>query len=78
MTRDDVASLIGEFTWDFGQEFFIETVAGNFVWSDPDYNGTGEIRPYRGSYNKWIGCGFGRSKGLHRIGGYCGDFVFVQ
>lgn len=76
MTREEVANLVGEFTWDFGQEFFIETKQGNFVWSDPDYNGSGELRPYSGSYDKWIKRGMGRSKGLHRIGDYCGDFLW--
>jgi len=41
MTRESFLNLVGEFTWDFGNKFYIETKIGNFVWStfDPDYNG---------------------------------------
>ena len=75
LTLDTVA----EFTWDFGQEFFLETVQGNFIWSDPDYNGDNTIRPYAGSYRDW--CfgrnAFGRAKGSHTIRGYCGENVKI-
>jgi hypothetical protein len=81
MTKEHVAGLVGEFTWDFSQQFFIETAEGNFVWSDPDYQGDGSIRKYAGSFQDWIKAdqgGFGRSKGTHIIGSYCGDFIFVE
>lgn len=78
MTKERLAGLVGDFTWDFEQSFFIETNEGNFVWSDPDYGGSGEIVEYKGSYNEWIGGGFGRSKGRHFIGSYCGDFIFNE
>lgn len=55
MTRDEVANLIGSFTWDFGNKFFIETEKGNFEWSDPDYGGDNTIRDMKCSYRKWSG-----------------------
>jgi len=67
------------FTWSFGAEFFLETSEGNFVWSDPNYGGTNEIRPFKGSYDQWckrLGIPYGRDKGTHAVGGYCPGFVF--
>jgi hypothetical protein len=31
-----ILDTVASFTWDFGQNFFLETSEGNFVWSDPD------------------------------------------
>lgn len=80
MTKEKLIALDGNFTWDFGSEFFIETSEGNFVWSDPDYNGDNIIREVKLSYNDWIHeahIPFGRSKGNHIIGQYCGtNFTF--
>jgi hypothetical protein len=77
LTKDEVANLVGEFTWDFGCYFFIETSEGNFIWSDPDYQGDNTIKATNLSYEQWITEKniFGRSKGKHIIGHYCGkDF----
>lgn len=79
MTKEDLGNLVGHFTWSFGQEFFIETEQGNFVWSDPDYNGT--IRTFKGNYHTWvkqINIPYGRNKGHHIIKQYCGDFILVK
>ncbi len=77
LKADDVANLVGNFTWDFGQYFFIETKKGNFIWSDPDYNGDNKLTPYEGSYKDWMKPPlFGRSKGKHRIGDYCKNFIY--
>ena len=80
----DKATLIGtvgHFTWSFGREFHIETPVGNFVWSDPDYNGDNTIKPC-GTYSEWCyqtGLEYGRCKGDHYIGDYCGvDFTLVE
>lgn len=82
MTKERLITLEGDFTWDFGQQFFIETAEGNFVWSDPGYNGDNTIREVKANYNDWIHethIPFGRSKGNHIIGHYCGaDFVFEE
>ena len=78
MTKEKLSTLTGSFTWGFGFKFFIETEEdGNFVWSNPQYQGgTGEIRPYNGSYDRWIGDNVGRDKGEHVIGDYCSPFTF--
>ena len=81
MTKEELGNLVGEFTWSFNNEFFIETHQGNFVWSAPDYQGTGEIRSFTGNYDDWckqIRIPYGRDKGTHVIKNYCGDFVFVK
>ena len=71
--------LVGSFTWDFGQRFFIETSEGNFVWSDPSYGGDNTIKPFAGSYDEWIGDSFGRDKGQHVIRDYVGgDTKYVR
>ncbi len=75
MTREHLLGLYGEFTWDFGQKFFIQTSEGNFVWSDPDYGGDNTIRPYNGTLQHFFGEGFGRGKGVHTIASYCGEGV---
>jgi hypothetical protein len=78
LTKEELAKLEGEFTWNFGSYFFIETSQGNFIWHDPDYGGDGSIQSYQGTYQKWIGSSFGRSKGNHIIGNYCGDFSYKE
>ncbi len=69
---------IGDFTWDFCCYFFIETSEGNLEWSDPDYGGDNSIKRLNCSYKDWVeakGIPFGRCKGRHTIGGYCGTEV---
>ena len=81
MTKAKVGGLVGEFTWCFGQQFFIETVQGNFTWNDPEYDGDGVIKPFNGSYKDWLkkmDIPFGRGKGKHIIKDYCGDFIFSE
>ena len=77
LTLDDIA----EFCWGFGCEFFLETSRGNFVWSDPDYNGDNTIRRFDGTYKDWCkksGIPFARDKGRHVIRDYCGaDVAFI-
>lgn len=73
LTKQEVANLIGDFTWDFGREFFIETNEGNFIWSDPDYGGDNTIRATNETYEQWVSKGnYGRCKGNHLISSYCG------
>ena len=74
--KDKLMSVAGHFIWSFGCEFFIETEIGNFVWSDPDYNGDNTIRPFNGNYHEWcnsVGIPYGRDKGVEFISSYCGD-----
>jgi hypothetical protein len=78
MTKDILEDMMGDFTWDFGQKFFIEASVGNFVWSDPDYNGDGSMERYSGTIQDWFDGGYGRDKGTHRIGSYCGNFTFSK
>jgi len=78
MTKQEVLNLIGEFSWNFGQEFFIETDRGNFVYSDPEYGGDNTLRPFNGDlkqYLKETNADYVRDKGVHRIGDYCGKGV---
>ena len=79
VTEEILCHTMGKFTWFWGSEFFIETDIGNFVWSDPDYEGTHVISPFNGTYDEFckkINIHHGRDKGRHLIGDYCGiDFT---
>ena len=77
LNAKEVAELCGEFTWDFGQHFFIETEKGNFIWSDPDYGGDNTLTPFEGGIkNFFTDDGYGRDKGTHIISDYCGNFIY--
>ena len=76
LTKEQLSSTVGHFSWDFGQNFFIETEFGNFVWSSPSYYGTNIIRRFDGSlkdYIKQSKIPYVRDKGKHIISSYCGD-----
>lgn len=71
---------IAYFTWLLNDEFFLETIEGNYVWSSPEYpGGNNTIRHYNGSLGDYMinesCCEFGSHKGEHRIRDYCGDSV---
>lgn len=68
---------VGELTWSFGDLFFFETPEQNYVWSDPDYNGSDKLWKTNLTYTKWckqVGIPFGRDKGRRAtdIGGEAG------
>ena len=70
---------LAEFTWDFGSKFFVETKYGNFVWSDPDYNGDNTMTEFPGEVWEFFGPdGFGRAKGTHLVSRYCGDQFIMR
>lgn len=76
-TKEQFLNTVGMFTWSFNCTFHIDTELGNFVWSDPDYDGDNRIRPSI-SLKEWYELEhipFGRDKGTHTIKEYCGDFV---
>lgn len=74
-------STIASFTWMFNHLFFLETNVGNFIWSDAGYpGGDNTIRPYTGTLREFcreIEVPFGRDKGTHFIGDYCGEDVQI-
>jgi len=74
---DDTA----DFAWSYGQTFFVETKCnGNFVWSDPDYDGDNTLTKFNGNYGDWIkqiGIPFARCKGKHVVKHYCGEEVKI-
>ncbi len=81
LDREKLLDSVGDFTWDFGQKFFVETEYGNFVWSDPDYNGDNSFTKYEGTYEDWmpaVSGRFGRSKGKHIIRQYCGNDIILK
>jgi hypothetical protein len=82
VTRSELLNLMGSFTWFWCELFFIETKKGNFVWSDPDYNGDNTIKLFSGSifdFHKQSGYDYGRCKGEHQIYRKCGDqIIFVE
>ena len=82
VTRSELLNFMGSFTWFWCEVFFIETKEGNFIWSDPGYNGDNTIKPFNGSifdFQKQYGYDYGRDKGEHQIYKKCGeDIIFVK
>lgn len=77
MMKEEILSLTGEFTWDFGNNFFIETDKGNFIWCAAKYGGNNSMHPTKKTVKQFFGEGYGRSKGSHKISDYCGDSFHV-
>jgi hypothetical protein len=76
LTLNDVA----EFSWNYSSEFLLETEKGNFIWSDPDYQGDNTIRPFPGNntdFCKAYDIPYSRDKGKHIIQDYCGKDVKI-
>lgn len=72
---------VADFIWFWSDKFFLETSEGNFIWSDPDYQGNNTIVPFKGTmaeYCKQTKIPFGRDKGKHTIRGYCGEDVVIK
>jgi hypothetical protein len=71
IAKNKLLSMIGTFTWDFGNQFFIETSEGMFLWSNPSYGGDNTIRKTSKR------CFDGRDKGVHYVGDYVGTEVIL-
>lgn len=81
MSKEEILELIGDFTWSFGNQFFIETPNGNFVWSDPDYGGNNILKSFNSNYEDWcksLNIPYGRDKGRHKIRDYCGENIITD
>lgn len=77
MDKVEILSQTAEFTWMFGNEWFVESPIGNFIWSDPDYNGDNTFTKTRLSYMEFANGRLGRDKGFHNIENFCGsDIIF--
>lgn len=77
LTIDDNANFI----WLWDDKFFLETNKGNFVWSDPNYNGDNTITPFPGSFKDYIkkeNAPYGRCKGIKNIRNFCGSSVIIK
>lgn len=73
MTREEIEKLVGDFTWMWNDKFYISTDKGNFIWSDPSYNGDNSLVKYEGNLEKLCkerGVPYGRNKGRHVIKDY--------
>lgn len=80
MDREAILDLVGSFSWSFGETFFVETSEGNWVWSDPEYQGDNTLTRWKGTHKQWcksIGIPFSRDKGKHLIRDYCGENVII-
>lgn len=76
-SRSVVLDIVGEFTWDFGQRFFIESPGGNFIWKDPGYDGDNTLTYTPLSYDAYAQQTLGRSKGYYKIRDRCGESVRI-
>lgn len=68
------------FSWNYGQYFFVETKDGNYVWADPDYGGDNSFHYFHGTYRdfiRWDGVPYCRDKGRHFIHDYCGKDIVL-
>jgi hypothetical protein len=77
ISGEELKGIVGEFSWNFGMRFFIQTAKGNFIWEESEEKN--EVRPFTGSFEQWIKLEtipFCRDKGKHTIGGYCGNFIY--
>lgn len=71
---DDLA----EFTWNFGSQFFIETKNhGNWVWSDPDYQGDHTLTKTELTVQQWLAPLYGRDKGKGIVRYFVGEDVRI-
>lgn len=80
LTKSEVKEVVGEFLWSFGASWFIESKMGNFIWDDPDHGGNNTVRETLIPYLVWLDgehIEFARSKGLHCIKDYIGEFELV-
>lgn len=77
-TRQDILNDRAEFTWDFGQEFYVKTENyGSYIWSDPDYRGDNTFKQTALSYEQHMEGMMGRDKGVHNVERYCGDQIEI-
>lgn len=79
MKTQEFLEQIGDFTWLFGCELFIETAVGNFVWRNPDLLGDNTLTYTSKTYTEYTRSlpYPGRSKGHFVIGDYVGkDVIF--
>ncbi len=75
-----ILDMKAKFTWFWSDRFFVETEAGNFVWSDPSYNGDNTLTRFDGDIEDFCETyyyDFGRDKGEHLIKDYCGSEVVL-
>ena len=78
LTCEELKDMVGEFSWNYGRRFFIQTAKGHFICEESDDNGN-EIRPFNGSFRQWIkweAIPYSMDKGQHTVGEYCGDFKY--
>jgi hypothetical protein len=77
ITKEKLLSTMSDFTWFWGQDWFIETELGNFHWKDPDYgNGDNTITKFDGTYKDfctYLNIEYGRDKGKNLIPNRCGN-----
>ena len=76
ITKEQLSRSIGRFTWGFSYYFFIETAIGDFVWEERG-NTITQVNYKLVDWVKINEIPFGRDKGSHIIGEYCGDFILV-
>ena len=76
--REKILDDVAEFSWDFGQKFFVETYQhGNFVWNDPDYNGDNTFKQTAQTFKEYANGMLFRDKGIRHVKSYCGDDIEI-
>lgn len=75
--REIVLDSFGEFTWNFGNNFYVVTSVGWFIWSNPYYGGDNSFVQTSITVSDFFEDHFGRHKGRHKIRDYCGDDIKI-
>lgn len=66
-------------TWNYKNQYLLETDSGNFIWNDPFAGGDGILRPFHGTYKDWLhynNIPYGRYKGEHFVDAFCAGATF--
>ena len=82
LTKEDLLTKRAEFVWMFDKFWFVEVIGGNgnYVWSDPEYDGDNTFIHTNHDYQQFVkakGYRVGRGLGRHFIKDYCGDEIIV-
>lgn len=79
MERQAVLDMQADFTWGFGQEYYVDADNGKqYIWSSPEYGGDNSFKETKMSYADWIAPNWGRNKGKHVVRNYCGSNIYIS
>lgn len=66
------------FTWGFGHMYLVETPAGQFLYSNPEYGGDNTIKPFYGDPKDYFIGDTKTGRQVYTIREFCGDDVKLE